>query len=110
MSVLGGRRLVDQYSALKTIRYRQVIANFPSSTQFTLQVVLPAVLGSPSGVSMQPCESVANRPSPCKSCVSFKLFKIYVSEFDTMSMCRQFRTCVYEFLTTVTEGCGPQCT
>ena len=53
---------------------------------------------------MRPCESVANRPLPCASYQSFKIFEVSASEFSTVSMRRRFRTCAHEFLTTVTEG------
>ena len=32
------------------------------------------------------------------------MFKISVSEFGTLSMCRCFHACTHEFLTMVTEG------
>ena len=62
------------------------------------------VLGSASEVPVRPCESVVNGPLPCESYGSFKLFTISASDFDTVSVRRRFRTCAYEFLTTVTEG------
>ena len=62
------------------------------------------VLPSPSGVSMQPCESVVNCPLPCESHRSVKMFKICASDFSTVSMCRRFHAYAYEVLTTVTEG------
>ena len=61
-----------------------------------------SVLGSPSDIRMQPCESVANHPLPCVSEASLEEFQISSSNFGTMSMHRRFRA--YEFLTTVTEG------
>ena len=35
---------------------------------------------------------------------SFRLLKMSASDFSTVGMCRRFHACVYEFLTTVTEG------
>ena len=61
-------------------------------TPFTRQAVTPAVthvwgnvpvLGSPSDIRMQPCESVANCPLPC-----FKIFDVSASDFGTVSMHR----------------------
>ena len=84
-----------------------------TTTQFTSQAVSPGVgriwgnvpvLGSPSEICVRPCESEAKCPLPCESYGSFKLFKISASDFDTVSLCRRFRACAYEFLTTVTEG------
>ena len=49
-------------------------------------------------------KSVTNRPLPCKSCGSFKLFKISTFDFSTVSIHRRFCVCAYKFLTTVTEG------
>ena len=58
----------------------------------TLQVVLPTVgcvwgnvpvLGSPSDIRRRPCESVTNRPLPCESYGSSKLFKISTSDFSS---------------------------
>ena len=45
-----------------------------------------------------------NRPIPCESYRSFKLFKISASDFDTVSMCRRLSACAYEFLTKVAKG------
>ena len=69
---------------------------------FTLQVVSPSVgriwgnvpdLGSPADVGGQPRKPVANHPIPCESYGGFRLFKIFASDFNTMSMHRQFCTC-----------------
>ena len=82
-------------------------------TTFTLHAVSPAVgrvwwnlpvLGPPSDIRMRPFGSVANRPLPCESYGSFRLFKISSSDFCTVGMRRRFCACVYEFLTTVNEG------
>ena len=55
--------------------------------------------------SLQTCKpSVVNRPLHSESNASFKLFKIFTSEFGAMSMYRQFCVCMYDFLTMVTEG------
>ena len=62
------------------------------------------VLGSPSDISMQPCESVASCPLSCEFYGRFKPFKIFVSDFDIMSMHRQFCPGTYQFLTTVTKS------
>ena len=43
-------------------------------------------------------------PLPWALYGSFKIFKISASDFGTMTMHRGFCACVYEFLTTVTEG------
>ena len=32
------------------------------------------------------------------------MFEISASAFDTVSMCKQFRSCAYEFFSTVTKG------
>ena len=64
------------------------------------------VIGSPCGVSIQPCESVANRPLPCESHGSFKLFKISASDFGTVTEHAQM-------ILTSDYGnrrCGPRCT
>ena len=53
---------------------------------------------------MQPFESVANRPLPCMSYLSCKIFELCVSDFGTVSMHRRLCVCAYEFLTMVTEG------
>ena len=53
---------------------------------------------------MQPCESVVNHPLPCAFYASFQKFQISASDFGTVTMHRQFRTYVYEFPITVTEG------
>ena len=47
---------------------------------------------------------MANRPLPCVSYGSFKMFKISASDFETVGMCRRKRACSHNFLTTVTEG------
>ena len=44
---------------------------------------------------------MANHPIPCEF---YKSFKLSASDFGTVSKRRQFRTCAYKFLTTVTEG------
>ena len=44
--------------------------------------------------------SVVNCPLPSASYGNFKKFKIYASEYGTVS---QFRACTYEFVTMVTE-------
>ena len=49
---------------------------------------------------MRPWESVANRPLPCMSYRSFKLFKISASDFGTLGT--RFRA--YEFLPMATKG------
>ena len=60
------------------------------------------VLGSPSNICVQPCESVVNHPLPCTFCI--KLLKISAYDFGTVGMRRRFCPFVYEFLTTVTKG------
>ena len=88
----------------------QFLINTPSYTLFTLQGVSPAVtqhLGKRPCTWIairRPCESVANRPLPCKFYGSFRLFKISASDFCTTDMRRQFHSCAYEFPTTVTTG------
>ena len=86
----------------------KVLTNTTSNTPFKLQLISPVVgpFGEifPSDVCRRPCESVANRPLPCESYGSFKLFKISASEFSTVGMCMRFHACAYEFSTTVTEG------
>ena len=62
------------------------------------------VLGSPSDVRMQPCESVVNHPFLCASYRSLKIFEVSTSDFGTVSMCIRFRAYVYKFLSMVTEG------
>ena len=80
---------------------------------FILQMVSPAVtrvwgnvpvLESPFDVCTQPCESVVNRPLPCVSYQSFKIYEISAYDFGTMSMRRRFHACVYEFLSMVIES------
>ena len=72
----------------------QQVVSFPAVGRIWRNV---PVLGSPSEVTMQPCKSVANRPLPCESYGHFKLLKISESDFDTLSMRRQFHACVYAF-------------
>ena len=40
-----------------------------------------------------------NRPLPYTSYGYFKMFEIFNSEFGTVSMCRRFHACIYEFFT-----------
>ena len=44
-----------------------------------------------------------NRPLPCVSYQSFKIFEFSASEFGAASM-RRLHACAYEFLSTVREG------
>ena len=53
---------------------------------------------------MRPCESLANRPLPCESRSCFQKFQISAHDCGTGSMRSRFRACMYEFMTTVTEG------
>ena len=53
---------------------------------------------------MPPCDTVVKRSLPCASYISFKMFKIYASEFGTIDMRRQVRACANEFLAIVTES------
>ena len=45
-----------------------------------------------------------NRPLPCKSYRSCKIFEISASDFGTTSMSKRFCACAYEFIPVVTEG------
>ena len=47
---------------------------------------------------------MTNGPLTCKYLGCFQKFHISASDFGTMSMCKQFRACAYEFLTMVSEG------
>ena len=90
-----------------------MVPDFLPYTPFTLQAVSPVVsriwlnlpiLESSYDVHMPPCETVSNCPLSCSSYRSFEIFEVSASDFDTVSMCRRFRACMYEFLTIVTES------
>ena len=53
---------------------------------------------------MPPCGTVVRRPLPHLSDGSFKMFKISLSDFGTVGMCRRVQARADEFPPIVTEG------
>ena len=57
-----------------------------------------------TGPCLQTYESVVNRPLPCASYRSFKMFKISASDFGTVGMHTRKQACADKFLATIIEG------